>query len=132
MEEFGKRLETLINSIGITKTAFAEKISVSQAYVSQMCGNRKFPSDRTILDICRVYNVNEAWLRTGEGEMFREIDKNEELSAFLGDLLRDKPDFRYRLISVLARMTPEEWELLERKARELAAELAQDEKKDGP
>lgn len=27
-------------------------------------------TDRILYDICREFNVNEFWLRTGEGEMF--------------------------------------------------------------
>ena len=54
--------------------------------------------------------------------MFSEPDEDEEITKFLGDILSDQPDFRRRLVSVLARMTPDEWELLEEKIRELAAE----------
>ena len=82
----------------------------------------RVPSGRTIADICREFNVNEDWLRTGEGSMFVEPDEDEEITKFLGDILSDQPDFRRRLVSVLARMTPNEWALLEAKIRELAAE----------
>lgn len=65
-----ERIQAIINAKGIKKTEFAQKLNVSQAYISQLCSGTKTPSDRTIADICREFNVSEAWLRTGEGEMF--------------------------------------------------------------
>ena len=81
------------------------------------------PSDRTILDICREFDVNEHWLRTGEGEMFIQKSPGDEVSAFVGNILRGEPDFRQRFITVLARMTPDEWKLLERTVLDLAEEI---------
>lgn len=107
----------------MTKTAFAEKLNITQAYVSALCGGKKTPSDRTIIDICREFDVNEYWLRTGEGEMFIQKSRGDEIAAFVGDILRDDSDFRQKFISVLARMTTDEWKLLERKVLELAEEI---------
>ena len=69
MQTFQDRLRSLIDTLGITKTKFAEDLHVSSAFVSMLCSGKSLPSDRTIADICRKYNVSETWLRTGEGEM---------------------------------------------------------------
>lgn len=124
MEEFNVRISALIEALGVKKTFFAERIKVSQAFVSQMCSGAKVPSDRTIADICREFHVNEDWLRTGEGEMFVQRSRDEELAAFFGDLLsNEKPDFRHRLVAVLSRLSAEEWELLESMADKLVEEM---------
>lgn len=81
------------------------------------------PSDRTIADIRREFNVNEHWLRTGEGEMFVKLSRGEEISAFIGDILSGEPDFRSRLIAALARLTPDQWKQLEGIADTLIAEM---------
>ena len=73
--------------------------------------------------ICREFDVNETWLRTGEGEMFIAKTPGDEISAFVGDILRGEPDFRQRFIAVLSRMTMDEWKLLEHKVLELAEEI---------
>ena len=70
MDAFGERIENLIKQLGITKTKFAEKLSVSQPYISKIIISGYVPSDRLIEDICEKFNANEKWLRTGEGEMF--------------------------------------------------------------
>lgn len=58
--------------------------------------------------------------------MFRPQTTEQELYALLGDLMADKPDFRHRLITVLLRMSPEEWRMLERKMEELVEEMHRD------
>jgi len=81
------------------------------------------PSDRTIADICREFNINEAWLRTGEGAMCQPVTRDQAITDFMAGILKGEPDFRTKLIGVLARLSEEEWAMLERRARELAGDL---------
>lgn len=121
-----ERIAELIRALGLRQMEFAKRLSLSQPFVSALCSGSKTPSERTVYDICREFNVNEHWLRTGEGEMFRPQTTEQELYALLGDLMADKPDFRHRLITVLLRMSPEEWRMLERKMEELVEEMRRD------
>lgn len=123
MSDLSQRIRKVIDTIGIKKTIFAEKLNVSQAFVSQMCSGASQPSDRTIADICRTFDVNEDWLRTGEGEMFVQKSRDEQLAAFFGDVLSGEPDFRRRFIAVLSRLNEDEWKLLENMAAKLVNEM---------
>lgn len=123
MDAINERIGKCIEALGIKKTHFANRLNVSQAFISQLTKGASSPSDRTIADICREFNVNEIWLRTGEGEMFTQMSRTDEISAFVGNILRGEPDFRQKFISVLARMTPDEWQLLEKKVLELSEEI---------
>lgn len=64
-----ERIAFLIEKLGITKTAFAQKLNITQPYVSKLLktGN---PSDRLIEDICEKFEVNEDWLRNGIEPMY--------------------------------------------------------------
>ena len=117
-----ERIDALIKALGMKKTEFAKRLNLSQPFVSELCSGRSCPSDRTISDICREFDVNETWLRTGEGEMFIEKSREEEIAAFVGNILKGEPDFRRRLVSVLARLSVEEWQMLERMAKQLNEE----------
>lgn len=117
-----ERVKELRKSLGLTQEKFGERVGVKKNTISQIESGVNGVTDQLRLSVCREFNVNEDWLRTGEGSMFSEPDEDEEIAKFLGDILTDKPDFRRRLVSVLARMTPDEWALLEAKIRELAAE----------
>lgn len=127
METMADRISKVIRDKEKTKTAFSDRINVSQAFVSQMCSGLKVPSDRTIADICREFNVNEDWLRTGRGDPYIQLSRDEELAQFFGDVMKgEDPDFRRRLLSVMSRLTTDEWALLEQMAWKLVDELRQD------
>lgn len=124
MSDLSNRISQVIDTLGLKKTVFAERLNVSQAFVSQMCSGASQPSDRTIADICRTFDVDEEWLRTGEGDMFIQKTRDEELSAFFGEIMAEEHhDFRQRLISALARLSADEWELLESMANKLLDEM---------
>lgn len=119
----GFRIDELIKSLEIKKNRFAERLGVDQSYITKLTKGISQPSDLLITSICREFHVDEIWLRTGEGEMFQNTAQDDQLQAFLGEVMHGSPDFRRRLISVLSRMTPEEWAMLERKAWELVGEM---------
>ena len=70
MDTINERIAHCITITGLSKTAFAKKINLSQPHISKIALGYTPPTDRTIADICREFNISETWLRTGEGEMF--------------------------------------------------------------
>ena len=122
-KEIGKRIASIIESLGIKKVEFAKAINVDQSFISQITSGKRNPSDRTIADICREFGVNEIWLRTGEGEMFDPVTPDEELAEFFGDILAGEPDFKRRFIQALSRLSSEQWEMLEKVATQLVADM---------
>lgn len=115
-----ERIQYIISSLGLKKVEFAKKLNLSQPYVSELCSGKTKPSDRTINDICDKFNVNEQWLRTGEGEMFRQLTRDEEIAAFLGSLIKeDDNEFRKRFINALAKLDEKDWKEIERIANKI-------------
>lgn len=125
MSELNERISSVVAMSGNTKTKFAEKINISQPYLSQLCSGAKLPSDRTIADICREFGVSETWLRTGAGEPFMPPSRSEEMGRLVKSLMADKPEaFRSRLITALLRFDADgpEWQLLENIYNSVAAD----------
>lgn len=116
------RIKQIRNSHGLTQIQFGERIGVKGNTITNYENNMRTPSEAVILSICREFDVNETWLRTGKGKMFITKTWAEEIEGFVKEVLQEDSDFRRRVISVLARMTPDEWGLLERKAREIFEE----------
>lgn len=129
MNDISSRISTVIKSSGLTKTAFSKKIGLSQPFVSQLASGDASPSDRTIVDICREFGVSEHWLRTGEGEMFVRLSREEEITKFLMTVIRD-PDseFQRQLLATMAKLDPAQWQLMEQMLDDL---IAQRTKKEG-
>lgn len=115
-----ERIKKILEELGLKKVEFAERLHISRPYASELCSGAKAPSDRTVSDICREFGVREAWLRTGEGEMFVQDTQSEQVAAFLADLTKDDSDtFKKRFVEMLAGLSPADWELLERMAEKL-------------
>lgn len=108
------RIELVVKHSGLSKAKFAEKICVSAPYVTMLCSGASKASDRTIADICREFGCNEVWLRTGEGEPFQERSREEEIMRFAVQTVKGSNEFRKAMAAMLSKMTPEDWENLER------------------
>lgn len=108
------RIELVVKHSGLSKAKFAEKICVSAPYVTMLCSGASKASDRTIADICREFGVNEVWLRTGEGEPFREESESEQIMRFAVQAARGSNKFQRALAAMFADMTEEDWANLEK------------------
>ena len=120
MEE---RIKELRKALGFTQQEFSERIGVKRNTVAQYEMGRNPPGDTVITLICREFNVNEAWLRTGEGEMFRPKSRNEELFEFAAKAAEGDPNsIQAQLLAVMARLTTDQWEVLAQVAQEFVEE----------
>lgn len=123
MNSLGDRITEIIDTLGITKTAFAKRLNVSQPLVSMYCNGTSRPSDRTISDICEKFNVNEVWLRTGEGEPYRKETRQEQIMRFATQTVKGSDEFRKSFVAMLAKMDADDWEALSRLFQKLSSEL---------
>ena len=109
-----ERIKQVRLSAKLSQTEFAEKILVSRSAVCKMESGENSPSEQTVKLICQEFNVNQDWLRTGNGEMFVELSKDEQISAMLGEIQRSGDEnFKYRLVSALCKLSESDWTALE-------------------
>lgn len=124
-----ERIKALRSALGLNQTDFGAAIGVKQSTVTGYENGTRTPIDAVIASICREFNVSEAWLRTGEGEMFQPKSRNEEIIKFSTQVAAGDPSsIQAQLLSLLARLTDEQWEVLAQVAREFVEET----KKAGP
>lgn len=76
-----ERLKRLRKTLGITQQEFADKIGIKRNTIATYESGRNEPIDAVIALICREFNVNEKWLRSGEGEMFLDLSEDEFVKA---------------------------------------------------
>ena len=120
------RVRQIREAGGYTLRKFADRIGISDSGVSQIEKGKSGVSDQTIRSICREFGVNELWLRTGEGDMYAEQSRQQEMSRLVRDLMADSPEsFRVALVTTLLRFDPDgpEWEILERIYHSIEKEL---------
>lgn len=115
----GERINALRKDLlKLTLEQFGEKIGLKKSALSHIENGNANLTDQTRRSICREFNVNEQWILFGEGEPFKEKTLSEEIKDFMNDLDYDD-SFKAKLIALLVRMTPDEWEMLEKMARKL-------------
>ena len=123
MHTIGNGIRELRKALKLNQSDFASRIGSVQNTITGYETGRREPSNQVITLICREFNVNEEWLRTGKEPMFAPVNRDKEIEAFMDTILKsESADFRRRLVSVLTKLNPAEWELLERMALKLAAE----------
>ena len=116
----GERIKELRKYLDLTMEKFGERLGVGKTAISKLENNERNLTDQMAISICREFNVDETWLRTGEGEMFKPLSRSETIAQFAGELMKDEDDsFRRRLIEALAQLDEKEWETLEEIAKKL-------------
>jgi transcriptional regulator with XRE-family HTH domain len=122
-EFMNERIKQLRKNLNLTQQEFAEKIGSVQNTITGYESGRRNPSDSVINNICKTFNVNEEWLRDGTGNMFLEIDREDQIMEWAGEILKEKNDsFKKRFVAMLSKLSSDEWEVLEKMALSLAEE----------
>lgn len=113
-----ERIKTLRDALGLSQTAFAQKIAVSRSAVCKMESGENSPSDQTIALICKEFKANEEWLRNGTGEMLKK--KDGSFTELLSELDDSDDDFIKSLITVYMGLDEDSKEALRKIARGMA------------
>lgn len=93
-----ERIKELRKILNLTQSEFATRLLLSQNFIAQVESGKKNISERTEADICREFNINEEWLRTGAGEMHKPIE--DKLSAYVSEITDGDDDFIKDFITV--------------------------------
>lgn len=125
-----ERIKKLRQELGLSQDEFGRRLGVTRGAVTNIELNKVEPKPLFVDLICREFNVNEEWLRTGEGEMFKPKSRNEELFEFVTNAIGEPTGIQAKLLSIMARLTDEQWKVLNDIANEMAKEAAEEEQKE--
>ena len=123
-------IKKLRQELGLSQDEFGRRLGVTRGAVTNIELNKVEPKPLFVDLICREFNVNEEWLRTGEGEMFKPKSRNEELFEFVTNAIGEPTGIQAKLLSIMARLTDEQWKVLNDIANEMAKEAAEEEQKE--
>lgn len=114
----GERIKNLRKTLKMTMDEFGARLGVTKSAISNVENEHRALTDQMAKSISREFGVREEWLRTGEGDMFAELDLDAELSQWAEKMLSgQKGDFRQRFVRLLARLSDDQWKKLEEYAR---------------
>lgn len=78
------RIKKIRKELDLTQQKFSDKLGVKRNTIAMYEMGKTFPSDQTLKSIVREFNVNEEWLRSGKGEMFK-ASPSEALDALASE-----------------------------------------------
>lgn len=81
------RIKQLRTELEYTQEEFAKRLGLARNSIANYEIGRREPTNAIITSICREFNVNEDWLRTGEGEMFKKRLPTDEIGDYVEELL---------------------------------------------
>ena len=108
-----ERIKEIRKINNLTQQEFADRLKIKRNTVATYEAGKSFPSDAAVSLICREFNVNENWLRTGQGEMFhpassssinavvQEYGLSEPSRIFLEKFLHLAPEHRTVLLNFI-------------------------------
>lgn len=109
------RIKALRERLRKSQDEFGKDLGLTRNYISLIENGQRNLSDQSIKVLCSLYDVNEKWLRTGNGEMFIPKTKNEQINEMLIDVLKcEDSDFKKRLITALSKLDDTGWNALEK------------------
>lgn len=111
MNERIKQLRIFFN---LTQSAFGMRLGVSRDVINNLERGRVEIKEHIIKLICVEFSVNEEWLRTGTGEMFKQLSKAELAARMVGNALSSDDEFVQNVFIALGELTPNEWQVIKK------------------
>lgn len=88
--QVNERIKIIRKKLELTQQEFADKLGIARNNIAGYETGKRSPSDAVVSLICAKFNVNEDWIRTGEGEIFEQLTDQQKVMKYTAMLLKDK------------------------------------------
>lgn len=95
----GERVRIVRKELSLTLESFGKKLGVGKTAIHKIEKGENSLTDRMFNSICHEFNVNEIWLRSGEGDMFRPVE--DEVAEIVSRLLEDSNPFYDLILDIM-------------------------------
>jgi transcriptional regulator with XRE-family HTH domain len=114
-ENIQVRIAKVRENLNISQEDFGTALGVTKSTISLLETQKREPSERLLRDICREFNVNEDWLRTGAGGE-ENMFLSEDMQYFqnVGKLGREKNEFKKFYHNMMMGLPDEYWDYIYR------------------
>jgi len=102
------RIREIRTTLGLSQVKFSSILALSSGYSAGIETGRIPVNERLIKLVCSSFNVNESWIRYGEGCMLCETMPDDSRFKNLVNLVRGLPpkyqDFLFNVLDMLIKM----------------------------
>ena len=108
-----ERIKQIRAAEGMSQQKFADQLKIARGNIAAYEVGKNAPSDAVIALICKEFSINEEWLRTGQGEMKREMTREQQIMDFASGFYDENDDsFKKRFVLALTKLNSKQWEQL--------------------
>lgn len=122
--DINKRFRELRKMCKKSQEEWADIMGLSRSGIADIEAGRRNVTEKHVklllIESIDGKYINEDWLRTGDGDPFKKLTRNQVITDFAADLIKEDDSFKSRLIEALAKLGDDDWEALERLAKKLA------------
>lgn len=115
-----ERIREVRKNAGLSMLAFGERIGISSAAVSNIENKKNNVSNQTIKLISKEFGVREEWIISGEEPMYENNREGMMIYEWAGETLAEGDPFKLRLLELLSKLSPEQWDDLKKMAEYLS------------
>lgn len=109
MSDLGKRVRKIRNDLHMTQEEFGAKIGLKKNSLSQIESGKNQLTSQTMITICKVFNVSESWLQTGEGDPFVKVTKEDEIMDLIKQSMSKEPEaIKRRFAAAVMKLSSEQ------------------------
>lgn len=107
MNNLGQRVKDIRLALNKTQEEFGAQIGIKKNSLSQIENGKNALTQQNIVAICKTFHVSENWLRTGEGQMFIEVTRADELARLIEETMSEESgEIKRRIATAVLRLTP--------------------------
>lgn len=128
----GERVKEVRKFRKMSMEQFGERLGVQKSAISKIEKGDRGLTEQMLKSICREFNVNEEWLRTGDGDMPQKLSEEEEIADLVSDVLENGKDNEFygiilEIIRTYNELSPGSQEVIKNFSKKLSENLSKKE-----
>ena len=100
----GERVREVRKSLGLTLDKFGEKLGVQKSAISKIERGESNLTDANIIAICREFNVDYIWLKTGKGDNIF-VDTDDDFLEKIERMMMSEDDVRKNIFKFMLELS---------------------------
>jgi transcriptional regulator with XRE-family HTH domain len=125
----GERVKEVRKFRKMSMEQFGERLGVQKSAISKIEKGDRGLTEQMLKSICREFNVNEEWLRTGDGDMPQKLSEEEEIADLVSDVLENGKDNEFygiilEIIRTYNELSPGSQEVIKNFSKKLGENLS--------
>ena len=101
------RIKLLRKDLKLTQKEFGDAIKVSNSNISNIENGSVNLTDRNIYEICSKFNVTKDWLKHGIGDVYIDLNKEDEIKNIINEFIDDDNAVKKDILNSLLKVHDE-------------------------